>query len=111
MPRRKLEEVVEGIFMEPTPITVGDEVRMKYQGKLATKGVDNIYLRAGYGVGDWTDVQDIKMKRGRDGSWSASLVANDPTRLNFCFHDGNDQWDNNAGRDWSYEVHNGELND
>jgi hypothetical protein len=54
-------------------------------------------------------VQDIKMKKGRDGSWSASLVVNDPTRLNFCFHDGADHWDNNSGRNWSYEIHDGEL--
>ena len=33
MPRRKLEEVVDGIYMEPVPITVGDEVRLKYKGK------------------------------------------------------------------------------
>ena len=67
MPRRKLEEVVDGIYMEPVPITVGDEVRLKYKGKLATAGVDSIYLRAGYGFEAWQDVQDIKMRKGRTG--------------------------------------------
>lgn len=111
MPGKKLEEVVDGIFMEPVPITLGDEVRLKYKGKLATAGATNLYLRSGYGFDEWTDVQDIKMKKGRDGSWSASIVVKDPTRLNFCFHDGADHWDNNSGQNWSYEIHDGELYD
>ena len=109
MSKSKLQEVVDGIYMDPVPITVGDEVKLKYKGKLATAGANSIYLRAGYGFDQWTDVQDIKMRKGRDGSWSASLVVNDPTRLNFCFHDGADHWDNNSGRNWSYEIHDGEL--
>ncbi|HEY8393130.1 MAG TPA: carbohydrate-binding protein [Capillibacterium sp.] len=111
MPRRKLEEVVDGIYMEPVPITVGEEVRLKYKGILAKEGADSIYLRTGYGFEEWRDVQDIKMKKGRDGSWSASLVVTDATRFNFCFHDGAGNWDNNFGRNWSYEVHNGEISD
>ena len=111
MPKRKLEEVVDGIFMEPVPITMGEEVKLKYKGGLAKQGATNIYLRSGYGFEEWKDVQDIKMKKNRDGSWGASLVVNDSTRLNFCFHDGADRWDNNSGCNWSYEIHDGSLSD
>lgn len=109
MPKRKLQEVADGIFMEPVPITAGEEVKLKYKGPLAQSGTQALYLRTGYGSGDWEGVQDIKMRKARDGSWAASLVIDDASRLNFCFHDGADNWDNNNGFNWSYEIHDGSL--
>ena len=111
MTKAKMQEVVDGIYVEPVPITVGDEVKLKYKGKLATDGAKSIYLHTGYGFDHWMEVQDIKMKKGRDGSWSASLVVDNSTRLNFCFHDGADHWDNNYGRNWSYDIHDGAITD
>ncbi len=111
MPRRKLEEVADGIFMDPVPITAGDEVRLKYKGLLAQSGARTIYLRTGYGTGAWEGVQDIPMRKGRDGSWAASLVVDNSSRLNFCFHDGANNWDNNNGMNWSYEIHDGSLDE
>ena len=109
MPKRKLQEVADAIFMEPVPITAGEEVKLKYKGPLAQSGTQALYLRTGYGSGDWEGVQDIKMRKARDGSWAASLVVDDASRLNFCFHDGADNWDNNKGFNWSYEIHDGSL--
>ena len=111
MPRRKLEEVADGIFMDTVPITAGDEVRLKYKGLLAQSGARTIYLRTGYGTGTWEGVQDIPMRKGRDGSWAASLVVDNSSRLNFCFHDGANNWDNNNGMNWSYEIHDGSLDE
>ncbi len=106
MVKRKIEEIADGLFMEPVPITLGDEVRLKYQGLLA-EDASQVFLRTGYGHGNWTDVRDIKMRKGRDGGWTASFTVKDPTRLNFCFHDGTKNWDNNNGMNWSYEIHDG----
>lgn len=107
MPRKKLEEVAEGIYMEPVPITLGDEVRIKYKGLLAEANPGKVYLHAGYGP-NWEKLIDVPMKKGRDGSWSVSVSVDEPSNFNFCFRDDAQNWDNNYGRNWSYQVHTGD---
>lgn len=108
MPTRKLEEVADGIFLEPVPITLGDDIKIKYKGSLALDGAQKVFLHMGFGYGEWEHVQTIPMRKTRDGGWSATLKAEDGSCLNFCFKDDADHWDNNAGRNWTYEIHEGD---
>jgi len=108
MPKKMVEEVADGIFLEPTPITLGDEVKIKYKGLLAESAAAKVYLHAGYGHGAWEKVTDIPMKKGRDGAWSAKIQISEPSSFNFCFRDNAQNWDNNNGRNWSYQVHRGD---
>ncbi|HEY8345381.1 MAG TPA: carbohydrate-binding protein [Bacillota bacterium] len=107
MRAKPIEEVATGIYLEPVPITVGDEVRIKYKGDLVKNNTDQIYLHTGYGYQEWRDVQDVAMQRTGDGGWMATLQITDHSCLNFCFHDSAMNWDNNNGRDWTYEIHEG----
>ena len=109
MPRRKMEEVAEGIFLDPVPVTVGEDVRIKYKGQLTNAGAGKIYLHTGYGYDRWSNVQTVPMRKTRDGGWSATIKVTDSSRLNFCFHDSAENWDNNTGHNWSYEIHDGSL--
>ncbi|WP_027340156.1 carbohydrate-binding protein [Halonatronum saccharophilum] len=96
------------VTVQPTPITAGERVRVVYDGLLNKSGADNIYLHAGVGFGDnWMDVTDIAMERDQQGKFTAQLRVNTTDRFNFCFKDSADNWDNNSGNNWSYEVHNG----
>jgi hypothetical protein len=107
-PKKKVEEVVNGIYLDPVPITQGDEVKIKYKGHLAEAGADKVFLHAGYGHERWENVIDIPMKKTRDGSWSITVQVNEPSNFNFCFRDSAQNWDNNQGRNWSYQVHSGD---
>jgi hypothetical protein len=108
MPRKQLEEVATGIYLEPVPITVGEEVKIKYKGELAKNNADKIYLHTGFGYQEWHDVQDLPMRKTRDGGWTATMRITDNSCFNFCFHDNAMNWDNNSGRDWTYEIHEGD---
>lgn len=110
MPRKKLEEVVDGIFLEPVPITLGDELKIKYKGALAESAAGKIYLHAGFGTEAWEKILDVPMKKTRDGGWSVTIPVDEPSNLNFCFRDEAQNWDNNQGRNWSYQVHGREDN-
>lgn len=107
--KKKTEEVVDSIFLDPVPITLGDEVKIKYKGHLAASGADKIFLHAGYGNEQWGNVMDIPMKKTRDGGWSISVQVSEPANFNFCFRDSAQNWDNNNGRNWSYQVHTGDA--
>ena len=108
MPRKKIEEVVDGIYIDPTPITLGEEIKIKYKGLLADSGADQIYLHAGFGENYWDRVVDLPMDKTKDGAWLTKMQIDEPNNFNFCFHDSAGNWDNNYGRNWSYQVHHGE---
>lgn len=97
----------DGITVSPTPITLGQELTIRYRGLLAKSGASRVFLHYGYGPGPWRHVSEIAMDQQPDGSWTTQIRAEQPGRLNFCFRDAASNWDNNNGRDWSYEVHGG----
>lgn len=103
-------EFMGGVAVEPLPITAGGEIKAKYRGLLHKNGAQEIYMHAGYGHRDWHGIQDIKMTKAPDGSWSATvnLDPEETSRFNFCFRDSAFNWDNNKGLNWSIEIHNGE---
>ncbi len=97
----------QGVVVDPTPITAGEEITVLYYGLLARSGADQVFMRVGYGdAGDWRDVKDLKMSRTGWG-WVKTLEMPDDSRFNFCFRDSADNWDNNNGMNWSFEIHNG----
>ena len=99
--------IEEGVEITPIPVTEGESVTIKYDGLLARSGADKVYTHLGYGSSDqWKDVQDIPMMNTKSG-WTCEAVAQEK-RLNFCFHDAANNWDNNNGYNWSVTVHNGD---
>ncbi len=100
---------IQGIAVKPTPITAGDRVKIEYDGLLSQSGAEEIYLHAGYGnAREWRNVQDFRMRKGMEG-WETEMNVHTDDRLNICFHDNANNWDNNSGSNWSFEVHNGNL--
>ncbi len=97
----------QGVVVDPTPITAGEEITVLYYGLLARSGADQVFMRVGYGAaGDWHNVQDLKMSRTGWG-WVKTLEMPDDSRFNFCFRDSAYNWDNNKGINWSFEIHSG----
>ncbi|MGE5585136.1 MAG: carbohydrate-binding protein [Bacillota bacterium] len=103
--------VDDGVYVSPTPITAGDSVSVRYGGLLAESGADQVYLHMGYGIGTWNRVADVPMTRTEQGVFEArvDVPMEETSRFHFCFRDNAGNWDNNDGRNWSYEIHNGEL--
>lgn len=104
-------DVDDGVYVSPTPITAGDSVSVRYSGLLARSGAAQVYLHMGYGIGAWKSVTDVPMARTAPGTFEAriDLPLEETSRLHFCFRDDAGNWDNNGGRNWSYEIHDGEL--
>ncbi len=97
----------DGVVVDPTPITAGEEITVLYNGLLSQSGADQVYLHVGYGgARQWQSVSDMRMSRTGWG-WVKTLEMPDDSRFNFCFKDSANNWDNNNGVNWSYEIHNG----
>lgn len=98
----------DGVLVTPSPITAGEEVQIWYGGLLAKSGATDVYLHVGIGPGAWQQVRDIRMQKEAEGIFSCTIQAPvEGGRLEFCFHDGAGNWDNQQGRNWHYQIHNG----
>ena len=107
-PSNKIKTAVveEGVAISPMPATAGEIVTINYDGLLAKSGVAKVYAHIGYGSSDnWKQVEDIVMS-DMQGTWNCQVLPKGE-RLNFCFHDGANNWDNNNGHNWSIAIHDG----
>ncbi|MCK4258594.1 MAG: carbohydrate-binding protein [Halanaerobiales bacterium] len=99
----------QGIKVTPTPIIAGQRVDIQYEGLLAKSGAQDLYCHTGFGLNDgWENITDVKMNR-LGNCFATKIAVDKDSRLNFCFHDNAGNWDNNSGRNWSFEIHNGKL--
>lgn len=95
------------ISVEPVPITVGEQVTIRYKGFLADNQAKEIYAHVGYGPNNrWENIKDIRLQHTPAG-WEGKTNIDQTGRFNICFRDNNLRWDNNYGHNWSYEIHNG----
>lgn len=107
--RRNLAEIEGGVRINPVPITAGEQVDIIYEGLLANHGADKVFLHAGFGnPQNWQKVIDYPMVKTAEG-WETTVRVDNASRFNFCFKDSAGNWDNNSGKNWSYEIHYGGL--
>ena len=91
-----------GVIIKPNVIAEGDTATIAYNGLLYKSGADNLYLHVGYGR-EWDNAKDIKMSRTNDG-FEARLPIEDYNKLNVAFKDCANNWDNNGGYNYSFDV-------
>jgi uncharacterized membrane-anchored protein len=100
--------VEEGVSVTPIPATLGEVVAVNYDGILAQSGAESVYMHMGYGSNEmWINVQDVVMQKN-GATWMCQITPDD-ARMNFCFHDGANHWDNNYGHNWSIAIHDGDM--
>ncbi|MCX8129217.1 MAG: carbohydrate-binding protein [Clostridia bacterium] len=93
-----------GVVIRPNVIAEGDTATVMYKGILHNKGADSVYMHIGYSE-DWKDAKDIKMSRTDEG-FEAHLPITSREQLKIAFKDSANHWDNNSGRNYSFEVQN-----
>lgn len=104
--KERTSVIDEGVSVTPVPITEGETLTIKYDGLLAKNGATNVYAHLGYGDSHhWQEIEDIPMNYAKT-AWTCEIIPK-AERINFCFHDGANNWDNNNGRNWSLTIHNG----
>ena len=99
----------QGVVVKPTPITSKSKIKVMYSGLLMKNGADALWAHAGYGKNNaWKSSQYLQMQNKGD-IYELDFEVKGASRLNLCFKDSANNWDNNNGLNWSYEIHNGDL--
>jgi hypothetical protein len=96
-----------GVHVTPSTIRAHHTVEVSYEGLLAKSGAQDVFVHCG--ISDrgtaWKNVKDVKMQKSIDGSFSADIPIVDGDRLNICFRDSADNWDNNEGHNYTFSIH------
>jgi hypothetical protein len=91
-----------GVVISPPAASVGDKVRLVYDGLLSKSGATHIYAHVGFGP-RWENVQDIPMIK-TDIGFETTLPVLKQDSINVCFKDCANHWDNNSGLNYTFDV-------
>lgn len=95
------EYTSEGVWLVPE----GDKLRINYSGLLAKSGAKDVYTIAGYGSNNyWENVRYYHMDKIGDKSFQVLIPSNEKSNINICFKDGGENWDNNIGKNYTFDL-------
>jgi hypothetical protein len=92
----------DSIGLDPTPARHGDTVHIKYHGLLKNSGADSVYLH--YSNDGWNTPRTIPMDHSPEGGFAAEIKAEGGSEFDFCFKDSANNWDNNNGWNWKFNI-------
>lgn len=100
-------ELVKNIFFNTDKIVENTEIKITYAGALFQNGSNEVIIHLGFGD-DWNNAQDIAMNKTELG-FQANVNVIEATKLNFCFKNTNNEWDNNDGQNYCFTIEKQEI--
>ncbi|MBP2656528.1 MAG: hypothetical protein H6Q73_4097 [Firmicutes bacterium] len=91
-----------GLSIQPATPHPNSTVKIAYHGLLAQSGAHGLYAHVGFGR-DWNHAQDFKMTK-KSNIYEADVPVLRADTLNIAFKDCADNWDNNSGRNYSFDI-------
>ena len=95
-------ELVKDIFFNTDKIVQNSGLKISYVGTLFSEGASEVYIHYGFNP-TWENVNDVKMEKTELG-FQCEIEIGEYDTLNFCFNDGNGNWDNNGGTDYTFGI-------
>ena len=95
-------ELTKNIFFNTDKLVANTTVKISYSGKLFQDQAEEVFIHYGFGL-NWDNLHDVKMEK-TDLGFQAEIELDDSDCLNFCFNDGNENWDNNDGQNYSFTI-------
>ncbi|MCX8130277.1 MAG: carbohydrate-binding protein [Clostridia bacterium] len=96
------EYMSNGVIISPSIPSPGDEITVMYDGILSKSGANHIFAHIGYGS-MWDDRAYYRMEKTTTG-FEASVSVSEADTMNICFKDCANNWDNNSGKNYSFDI-------
>ena len=100
-------ELVKNIFFNTDKIIEGSKVKISYVGYLFQNGSEEVYLHYGFGM-NWDNVSEVKMEKTELG-FQCEIDILEADSLNLCFRNGANEWDNNFGQNFTFDIEKQEI--
>jgi len=91
-----------GIIIEPATPHPNETVKIVYDGLLAKSGATHILAHVGFGQ-RWDHVHDYSMVKKSTG-FEATVPVQHADTINVAFKDCATNWDNNNGKNYSFDI-------
>lgn len=95
-------ELTKNIFFNTDKLIENTTVKISYTGKLFQNDSEEVNIHYGFGL-DWNSLNDVKMEKTELG-FQAEIQLTDAETFNFCFNNGNNEWDNNDGSNYIFPI-------
>lgn len=86
-------ELVKNIFFNTDKLTQNSTVKISYTGKFFQDNSEEVYIHYGFGL-LWENLTEVKMEKTEIG-FQTEINLIEADTFNFCFKNGNNEWDNN----------------
>ncbi len=95
-------ELTKNIFFNTDKLVENSKVKISYTGKLFQEASEEVSIHYGFGI-NWNNINDIAMEK-TDLGFQAEINLGEGDTFNFCFNDGNGNWDNNNGQNYIFPL-------
>ena len=95
-------ELTKNIFFNTDKLVENSKVKISYTGKFFQDNSVNVSVHYGFGY-NWDNVNDIVMEKTEPG-YQAEIELLEGDTFNFCFKNGNNEWDNNNGQNYIFPL-------
>lgn len=95
-------ELVKNIFFNTDKLIENSVVKLSYTGNLFQNNSEEVFIH--YGFGDnWDNVSELPMTKTELG-FQVEFQLPSSNKLNLCFRNANNEWDNNDYKNYSFQV-------
>lgn len=100
-------ELTKNIFFNTDKLIENSKIKISYTGKFFQDESEEVFIHYGFGI-NWDNVNDAKMEKTELG-FQAEIELPESETFNFCFNNGNDEWDNNDGANYIFPIEKAET--
>ncbi|MBQ6992151.1 MAG: hypothetical protein IJN50_04495 [Clostridia bacterium] len=95
-------ELTKNIFFNTDKLVQNSTVKISYTGKFFEDNSEEVFIHYGFGVA-WDNLSEIKMEKTELG-FQAEIDLLESDTFNFCFRNGNNEWDNNDCQNYVFNL-------
>ena len=100
-------ELAKNIFFNTDRLIQYSKVKVSYSGALFQANAEEVFIHYGF-ENDWKELNEIKMEK-TDLGFQAEIDIPAYDTFNFCFRDGNNNWDNNETANYVFDIEKCEM--
>ena len=95
-------ELTKNIFFNTDKLIQNTKVKISYTGTFFDNGSEEVFIHYGFGA-FWDNLSEIKMEKTELG-FQAEIDLIESDSFNFCFRNGNNEWDNNDCQNYVFPL-------
>lgn len=100
-------ELSKNIFFNTDRLVQYSKIKISYTGTLFQENTEKVFIHYGFD-NDWKELNEIEMQK-TDLGFQAEIELPAYDSFNFCFRDGNNNWDNNNTANYVFPLEKSET--